>query len=105
MQTQALTKESMLHVLNTKRGAVERALVALWKRQTAGEQAARTTKHQNGEGFTAADAHRLSLLAEKVAKGYQLSPIELEDSRARLQKYAGQLLEIAVERQLQRLAA
>lgn len=99
-----LTKESIIAALD-KEGAVERALVVIWNRQTAGEQASRATQQQNGEGFTAADAHALSLRAERVARGLPLSPAELDDSRLRLKKYWAQLLEVAVEKQLERLAA
>lgn len=101
----SLTKESILTVLDTIPGAVERALVVIWNRQTSGEQASRSTQQQNGEGFTAADAYTLSLRAERVARGLSLSPIELDDSRERVKKYWSQLLEVAVERQLQKLAA
>ena len=100
-----LTKETIHQIIDNRPGAVERALVAIWKRQTRGEQASRSTQLQNGEGFTSADASTLSRRAELVVEGYTLSPAELEDCKERLKKYWAQLIEVAIERELDRLAA
>ena len=45
------TRGEIEDMLRTQNGAVERAMVAIWERQTADEQASQTTNHDNGRGF------------------------------------------------------
>lgn len=99
-----LTKESISSLLQSRDEAVQRAVVAIWERQTAGEKQARGTMQQNGVGFNASDARKLSGYAERIKAGFTLAPSEVQDARSRVSKYTGQLLEIAVERQLQQLS-
>jgi hypothetical protein len=84
---------------------VERALLALHARQDDDEQALGVTKKDNGRGFNKMDASFLTSLAEWAARnkdgypdGYRLSPKQKAAARRRLSKYAGQLVEIAHER-------
>lgn len=73
----------------------ERAVVALWKRQTFAEQASEATHEKNGRGFNANDANILSSFAEWINTGRKLTPKQLEVARKRLRKYCKQLSRIA----------
>ena len=80
-----------------------KAILAIYARQTADEQASDTTDHHNGVGFSAADAEILSSFAKQIQRheaGHgryltPLSPRQLELGRRRISKYAGQLLQAA----------
>ena len=63
--------------LSTNPAWAQRAIVKLWERQTADEQAAQTTGHDNGIGFNGTDAFILSSFAEQINKGRTLSPKQL----------------------------
>ena len=79
------------------------AILAIYARQTADEQASESTDHHNGVGFSAADAEILSSFAKQIQRHRQgggrylapLSPRQLELGRRRIAKYAGQLLQAA----------
>ena len=56
-----VTKSWLTNYIKTRsriqaKAMVGRALWRLWQRQTADEQATKTTKHKNGRGFNAFDA-------------------------------------------------
>lgn len=90
------TKQEILHLLDTRADAVERALQVLYGFQTAGEQSADATVEANGQGFNMMDAPFLSDLARQVIRssrprGQRLSPKQLAVARKRVRKYAGQL--------------
>jgi hypothetical protein len=96
------TKQQILDLLNSNDKAVARALVALNKRQTADEQATENTRYDNGQGFTPADARMGTSMANFYTKFNRLSEKQLAYWRKpnargipRINKYAGQLLEIA----------
>jgi len=95
-----LTKEAIVALLNESDKAVGRALVALYRRQIEEERRSRATLVRNGLGFNAADAHAGSFDAydfiERGALGFQ--QLEFWRTNNRIQKYAGQLLEIAQQR-------
>jgi hypothetical protein len=76
---------------------VERALVRLYREQTADEQASKETAHRNGVGFNANDAHWLSHRAQYVERGHRLSGWHLADTERRLRKYAQQIANLANE--------
>lgn len=85
---------------------IERAIVELWKRQTADEQISKDTSHSNGMGFTGADAFILTAFAEWIQKchkpeGQKLSPKQLAIATKKLPKYAGQLLIVHQEKMAQ----
>lgn len=90
-------KESIHSLLDQNPRAVERALVAIWKRQTADEQANLTTKHANGVGFSAFDAEFCSDIAQRLVSGRvsQLSPKQLAVCRNKMKRYWRQLVELA----------
>lgn len=75
--------------------AVERAIVAIYQRQTHDEQHSSDTKHSNGIGFSGADARLGSYYARWILSGRRLSGHHLEKARAMSQKYVRQLAEIA----------
>ncbi|QIG70798.1 hypothetical protein EVB91_247 [Rhizobium phage RHph_I1_18] len=91
-----VTKEQVVQLLLTRDAAVERALVVLYGYQTADEQKSDMTSHENGQGFTGADAEYLSKMAKLVIRGVKLTPKQLEAIRGRngkrgITKYAAQL--------------
>jgi len=97
-----ITKDQIVELLNTNDKAVGRALIALFNRQTQGEQVSEATRNLNGEGFTPADAHMGSSMAKfYAARGYlterQLSYWRKPNAKGvpRICKYAGQLLIVA----------
>jgi hypothetical protein len=89
------TAEAIREMLTASDSAVERACVAIYKRQTEVEQNADATINKNWVGFNAADAKRLSRAAKWVMSGHRLSDHFLADARTRCLKYAKQLTEIA----------
>jgi hypothetical protein len=95
-----LTKEFIQEKLATNNQWLERGIIAIYNRQTAGEKAASITKELNGRGFNGCDAEFLSSLAEWINKshrqpGDRLSPKQAEIARRKMKKYAGQLLQIS----------
>lgn len=86
--------------LSTDPRWVEAAILALYTRQTTDEQAGGVTRHDNSQGFTAADARRMSFVAEFLKGGKHLTREKaLGTYSRRLQKYAGQLARIALAKQ------
>ena len=85
-------------LLNMNDRAVERAMVAIYNRQTADEQVSSDTKHQNGVGFTGADARLGTYYAKWVLKGNSLTGNHLMKARMMSYKYVRQLTDIATAR-------
>ena len=75
---------------------VFKMLKSMMNRQTLDEQATATTRHQNGVGFNGPDANFMTYWYNQAVK-YRgnIAPWRLEEIASRLQKYAGQLEEIA----------
>lgn len=94
------TRETVRALLASRDDAVERAIVVLFTRQTADEQASEETKHDNDVGFNSADARRLSYFARWIGSGRHLDGNHLVTARRRVMKYAGQLAAVANERAL-----
>jgi hypothetical protein len=91
--TEAQLKAQILLALDTNPLAVEKALVLLYRRQTAGEQMQHETVEDNGVGFNGIDAPFCSSLAEWVLKGRHLSEKQLAFGRKKVRKYVGQLMQ------------
>jgi hypothetical protein len=70
---------------------VERAIVAVYQRQTALEKQAECTSQDNNVGFSACDAHSGSYMAKWILGGRSLSGKWLEKGRKMALKYCGQL--------------
>lgn len=106
MLTRQWSKSDMIALLDSRPVFVERALVALYARQTADEQRADVTSHTNGIGFSGCDANILSQFAKWVtageAKGIpagkRLSQKQRDLTVKKLKKYTRQLIEIAEEK-------
>ena len=104
-----VTRTSLKEMLEDERGhdyvqhVVGRALVALFRRQTQGEQASNVTNVDNMEGFAGPDARAGSLGAKYYMKHGKLldwqvaqwTKIWRGNNMPRLCKYAKQLNEIA----------
>jgi hypothetical protein len=78
--------------------AVERAIVAIYNRQTADEKSSQNTTHSNGVGFSGADASLGSYYAKWILSGRNLTGNHLSKARMMSQKYVRQLVEIATAR-------
>jgi hypothetical protein len=78
--------------LSTNPAWAQRAIVKLWQRQTADEQASQNTGHDNGVGFNGTDAFILSSFAEQINKGRTLSPKQLTIAFKKLPKYSRQII-------------
>lgn len=82
---------------------VMNAVLCIYARQTADEQASDTTEHQNGVGFSGADAEILSSFAKQIIEfragrsrwAVALTPRQMALARKRIGKYARQLWEAA----------
>lgn len=98
------TKDQIVEMLATRDVAIGRALVALYKRQTADEQSAHSTKNNNGRGFRPCDAFVGSSMAEFYQKNgfitskqaaYWRKP--MKNGQMKIAIYANQLLVVAGE--------
>ena len=92
------TADSIRALLDRNPRAIEKAIVALYARQTADEQSTETTRHSNARGFNAADAKRLSFIATFLANGGHLKTETCARYLPRVRKYAAQLAAIANEK-------
>lgn len=85
---------------------IGRALVALFERQTAGEQSANVTAEHNTIGFNGSDGRSGALTAKSYLKNKRLAQWQVErwvknsgnTSYSRITKYHKQLNEIAMEK-------
>lgn len=76
------------------------ALYRIYEYQTSDEQKQHSTHIYNGVGFTKADAKTLSsLIAFKNKTGF-LTPKQIKLLKYRIGKYAGQLVNISIQRGL-----
>lgn len=85
--------------------AVERAIVVIFERQTADEQAHAYCAHLNGRGFNKLDAEFGTSLAKGCLKYGHLTPKQLPYARKMMLKYVGQLTEAANEKLLKDMEA
>jgi len=95
MTNTELTKSYIKKMVTTNRSWAERAVVAIYDRQTADEQQDGETRHNNKVGFSGPDAFILSEFARWLNSGKHLSQKQLALAQKRIGKYAGQLLGIA----------
>ena len=89
------TPEAIRVLLDRSDKAVERAVVAIYDRQTCDEQAREDTIHRNGVGFAACHAYRGSYYARWILAGRHLTGQHLDKARRMVRWYAKQLCEIA----------
>lgn len=74
-----------------------RAVLALYRRQTLGEQHAGRSVHQNSKGFNGVDAKILTSFAKQMLKGYTMSAKQMAIIYKKMPKYAKQLALIVEE--------
>jgi hypothetical protein len=89
------TQDRIVRLLNTSDKAVERAILAIYERQTADEKASSCTQHDNTVGFSAFDAATGSYLARLIKRGFKLYPDKMAKARKLAVRYRRQLAEIA----------
>jgi len=94
------TPETIDALLAANPRAVERAITALFARQTADERSTETTRHSNARGFNAADARKLSFVAKFLGEGKHLKTETCVRYVAIVRKYRAQLADIANEKAL-----
>jgi hypothetical protein len=105
--------ENIIQKASTVEGAVEkttgelenryllwRMLIAIYDRQLSDEKTSEHTKHNNGKGFTPADARILSNVAKASLKYKNLTPKQCAKIVApKMMKYAGQLIKVIKEKE------
>lgn len=74
---------------------VERAIVAIYNKQTESEKRVKGANRRNGVGFSKADAGFLTDLAESYKEYGGLTDAQIKYGREAIMKYAGQLEMIA----------
>ena len=78
-----------------------RAIIVIYSKQTADEQATDCTRHENGVGFSGCDAEILSSFARHILRWNNgerkypspLSAKQIALARKKMPKYAGQIIE------------
>jgi hypothetical protein len=95
METKTWTRTEIEAMINGNDRAVERAMVAIWERQTADEQETQGTRHHNGRGFAAWSARSGTYFAEWVRSGRRLTGKHLVKARKIALHHAGQLTDFA----------
>lgn len=88
-------KESIRQGLENSDKWVEKAILAIYDRQTEDEKSTKDTRYYNGVGFNAADASRLSYYATYIQKKGGLTGKHKDIARKKIKKYSGQLAKIA----------
>jgi hypothetical protein len=78
--------------------AVERAIVAIYNRQTEDEKSDSTTKVRNGMGFAGPDARIGTYYAKWILSGRTLTGKHLDKARQMSFHYIRQLVEVATEK-------
>lgn len=91
-------RASIEKLLRENDRAVERAMVVLYQRQTADEQAQGNTKHTNGRGFSACHAYKGSYYARWCQSGRRLTGTYIDHAREIALNYVQQLLDEAHKR-------
>lgn len=92
------TKESIQSLLDRSDQAVTKALLAIYKLQTASEQAGHSTKEVNGVGFSQFDAPFLTDMVVALGRWGKLTPKQMAVTRNKIKRYHRQLVEIANSR-------
>lgn len=90
-----MNKAQVVSLLMSNDRAVERAMVALYNRQTVDEQRTSSTSHLNGRGFNAFHAERGTYWAKWVMSGRRLTGKHLDGARRMACHYARQLAELS----------
>lgn len=95
MEPKTWTRTEIEEMINANDRAVERAMVAIWERQTADEQETQGTRHHNGCGFAAWSARSGTYYAAWVRSGRHLTGKHLTKARKIALYHAQQLCDIS----------
>lgn len=94
--TKKATVQYVKQMLATNKVWALKALVRIYQEnQTADEQAAKVTSHDNGIGFSGCDAEFLSSLAEQYLRRGNLSDKQMTFVHKKMPKYAGQVIKMS----------
>lgn len=93
-QKKSYSVEDVREKLETNQAWLERAIVRLYEHQTNEEQEMQQTSEDNGVGFNAVDAHKLSYYATWIKAGNHLSDKYLQDAFKRVPKYSKQIFKL-----------
>jgi hypothetical protein len=93
------TPETIKSLLDRSDKAVERAVLAIYERQTSDEQVTGETRHHNRRGFASCHAHLGTYYAKWILSGHRLTGGHLERARRMCHCYSKQLLQVAETRQ------
>ena len=91
------TKEKIQTLIRTNDTAVERALIAIFHRQTLDEKQSHATRHTNHRGFRSNHAAKGTYYAQWCLAGRKLSGYHLASARKIALQYHRQLCEIGNE--------
>lgn len=89
------TESDIVALLDRSDKAVERAVVAIFNRQTPDEKQTSSTRHDNQRGFRANHTSKGSYYARWVNSGRSLSGFHLQNARKIVKQYRRQLCEQA----------
>lgn len=89
------TKDQIVENMKISQKVMQRAIIAIYSKQTADEQRTEETRHNNGIGFNGSDAIILSSFAKQIQRGATLSAKQMAIALKKMPKYAGQLERIA----------
>lgn len=100
-----LTKDYIIQLLKTNDKAIARALLVLTARQTEDERQIEATRYRNGKGFRPCHAKMGVSMANFFKRNSYLSEKQVsywrslqKNGQMRIEIYAGQLLEVALEK-------
>lgn len=91
--------------ITTDQNWTERAVVAIYRKQTSQEVNSMQTIEHNNVGFNGVDAPIMTSFAEWILRGRRLTPKQLSLAQRKIRKYAGQLASIAEQGSTQTPAA
>ena len=95
-------KERITNLLTKNDRAVEKAIVAIYDRQTPDEKATSDTRHDNHRGFRSNHASKGSYYARWVLSGRKLTGHHLVNARKIALQYHRQLCEVANAKEIDR---
>ena len=89
------TKEIIKQQIQNNQKWLERAIVAIYKKQTLNEQKIEHSIEYNKVGFSGPDSKRLSYYAKWILSGKHLTGEHLITAKEKMLKYSRQLEKIA----------
>jgi hypothetical protein len=98
--TKKLKTEYVRKMLTTNKNWALRCLTVVYSNQTADEQCAGRTAHDNSIGFTGTDGEFMSSLASQYEKRKSLSPKQMAHVMKKMPKYHRQVLAVMDDKKL-----